>query len=377
MADNKKNSVLIVDDEEANVFTLTQILEKDFELYTAVSGQGAVNAAKMFTPDLILLDILMPDMDGYEVFAELQDNVLTKDIPIIFITGLSETSYEIKGLTLGATDYISKPFVNEIVKLRVSNQMKIINQTRMLIKKEFEEANTRAKMDFLIRMSHELLTPMNCIMGMIQLLKVTHEPDIVRLYVDETKIAADQLLDLINNLLEISESNEAIEPLNYVRFSFDTMFEKLMNELGKNVLKKQQQLTFDIQPMDMISGDEERLTKVIRNLLINAHKYTPERGHINVSVQCIKEDDDDMMLQIEVTDDGIGIPEDMLDKVFNMFEQVDKSSTRKHSGIGLGLPIAKRIVEMMDGKIWVESILDMGSKFVFTCKVKKYNPVKS
>ena len=131
--ENIKNSILIVDDEVANIEALCYILEDDYELYTALSGHGALNAARMFQPDLILLDIIMPEMDGYAVFSEMKINDITKDIPIIFISGLSESSDEIKGLTMGAADYISKPFVNEIVKLRVGNQMKIINQMRLIV----------------------------------------------------------------------------------------------------------------------------------------------------------------------------------------------------------------------------------------------------
>ena len=372
--ENKKNSILIVDDEDANIVALTYILENDFELYTAINGQGAINAAKMFQPDLILLDILMPEMDGYEVFAELKASDKTREIPVIFITGLSESSHEIKGLALGATDYISKPFVNEIVKLRVNNQMKIINQMRLIIKKEFEEASSRAKMDFLVRMSHELLTPMNCIIGMLQLLKMTNDADMVKMYHEEIEMATGNLLELIHNLLEISENDETPNVLDNVVFSFDTVFEKIMNELGRSVLKKQQQLTFDIEPLMPLAGDEERLTKVIRNLLINAHKFTPERGHINISVKNIKEDNDFVTLQVEISDNGIGIADEHKDSVFNLFEQADKSVTRKHGGIGLGLPISKRIIEMMGGKIWVETELDKGSKFIFTCNINKHKP---
>jgi len=370
--ENKKNSILIVDDEDANIVALTYILENDFELYTAINGQGAINAAKMFQPDLILLDILMPEMDGYEVFAELKASDKTREIPIIFITGLSESSHEIKGLELGAADYIPKPFVNEIVKLRVSNQMRIINQMRLIVKKEFEEASSRAKMDFLVRMSHELLTPMNCIIGMLQLLKMTNDPDMVKMYHEEIETATANLLELIHNLLEISENDESQFTLENVVFTFDKVFEKIMNELGRNVLKKQQQLTFDIEPLMPLIGDEERLTKVIRNLLINAHKFTPERGHINISVKTEDEDKDTVTLKIEVSDNGIGIADEHKESIFTSFEQADKSVTRKHGGIGLGLPISKRIIEMMGGKIWLESELDKGSKFTFTCNILKH-----
>jgi len=132
MDELKKNSILIVDDENANILALTHILGADFIIYAAKNGVKAIAAAEKHLPDLILLDIVMPEMDGYAVIQALKDSENTRDIPIIFITGLSDASNEEKGLSLGAADYISKPFKPAIVKLRVRNQIKIVNQTRLI-----------------------------------------------------------------------------------------------------------------------------------------------------------------------------------------------------------------------------------------------------
>ena len=132
MKTEKKGSLLIVDDENANIYALTQILGEEFVIYAAKNGQDALEVACNYTPDVILLDILMPDMDGYEVLSVLKRKDLTKDIPVIFITGLSNCEAEEKGLALGASDYISKPFSSAIVKLRVRNQIQILNQIKMI-----------------------------------------------------------------------------------------------------------------------------------------------------------------------------------------------------------------------------------------------------
>jgi len=132
MSKNKKNSVLIVDDENSNIIALTYILSPEYTVYAVKNGQSAIKAAEKHLPDVVLLDIIMPEMDGYAVLAALKDSEKTQHIPVIFITGLSNVDNEEKGLSLGASDYISKPFSSAIVKLRIQNQIKIINQMRAI-----------------------------------------------------------------------------------------------------------------------------------------------------------------------------------------------------------------------------------------------------
>lgn len=127
-----RNSVLIVDDERANIIALTHILSPEYTVYAAKNGQDAVEVANEFLPDVILLDILMPEMDGYEVLTALKNGELTQSIPVIFVTGLGNSEDEEKGLNSGASDYISKPFSPSVVKLRVKNQLRIVNQIRII-----------------------------------------------------------------------------------------------------------------------------------------------------------------------------------------------------------------------------------------------------
>ena len=132
MADSSSNSVLIVDDEKANIIALTNILSQDYKIHAAKNGKDAFWLAKKYMPDVILLDILMPDLDGYETFSKLKSDDDTQGIPIIFVSGLANAEHEEKGLDLGASDYITKPYVPSIVKLRVRNQIKIVNQLRLI-----------------------------------------------------------------------------------------------------------------------------------------------------------------------------------------------------------------------------------------------------
>ena len=199
-----KNSVLIVDDDDVNITALTHILSPDYSVYTAKSGMDGIMLAEKHMPDVILLDIVMPEMDGYAVLSALKRNEKTQNIPVIFVTALGSANEETKGLAMGASDYIAKPFASAIVKLRVQNQIKIISQMRLIIEKELVEKSNRTKLEFLSKMSHEMLTPMNAIMGMTQILKRHDNSGKIREYLDEIDDASKKLLGFIHGLLDIN-----------------------------------------------------------------------------------------------------------------------------------------------------------------------------
>ena len=205
MDKEKKNSVLIVDDDNTNIVALTHILSHEFNLLTASNGKDGIELAEKNIPDVILLDIVMPDMDGHDVLSALKNSEKTKNIPVIFVTALSNPSEEEKGLALGASDYITKPFASAIVKLRVHNQIKLINQMQMIIDKEIEEKSNRTKLEFLLNMSHEMLTPMNAIMGMTQILLRGQSTGETRELLNEIDAASKSLLKFINDLLDASQ----------------------------------------------------------------------------------------------------------------------------------------------------------------------------
>ncbi|MCL2264798.1 MAG: ATP-binding protein [Treponema sp.] len=370
-----KNSVLIVDDEKANLLMLTQILNRKYTVYAAKSGQDAINTAKKHLPDTILLDVLMPGMDGYETITELKSFEETKNIPVIFITGLDDIDSEKKGLALGAADYIPKPFNSEIVRLRVENQLKIVNYMRTLAAKEEIEYLSRAKSEFLARMSHEMRTPMNAIMGMTQIALLRGVPENLKNYFTKIDTASRQMMRLIDDALDISGMEYGVFKLTESVFNFSTMIENLSQEIGYNASEKNQTLKFMIDPAIPVSlsGDEKRLKQVITTLLANAVKFTHENGEISFDARMITKEDaqDTITLQIKVSDNGIGISKEKQSKLFTIFEQVDGGNTRKHGGIGAGLALSKRIVEMMGGAIWLDSEPDKGSSFFFTCNLHK------
>jgi len=385
MSKAKKNTILIVDDEQLVIQALTSILGPDYKVLIVKDGHEAIKIAKRLLPDIILLDIIMPELDGYDVLAVLKATDETKNIPVIFITGLNDINSEEKALKLGAADYITKPFNSGIVRLRVYNQIKILEryalesnlnvvlklQSELVAAKEQAEHLSRAKSEFLSRMSHEMLTPMNAINGLIRLSKM--HPDRSKKYLEDIEDSSRGLLGMIQNILDISDIEYGVFKLDEYEFSFSTMIDTMFEEASYYLKVKQQKITrsIDASIPDALLGDEKRLNQALSCLLSNAVKFTPENGEIEFKAGFISDDNDKITIQFEVLDNGAGIPKAEQKRIFDIFEQSDGGLTRKQGGIGIGLALSKRIIEMMDGEIKVESEVNKGSKFTFTVKLKK------
>jgi len=394
---NRSNVVLLIDDETANIIALTNILSPEYDVFAAKNGPDAIVLAEKHLPDVILLDVLMPEMDGYEVISTLKSMEKTRDIPVIFITGLDNIDAEKKGLSLGAADYIPKPFNPDIVKLRVQIQIKLVNHIRAIEERdemerqlniirdleaglraakeqaehsrELAEHSSRAKSEFLSRMSHEMRTPMNAIMGMLQLIRMQGFPVESKEYIDDIDYNATNLLEIINDVLDISGMEYGVFKLSHEPFRVNSMFRDELDTVKHNATQRNQSFTSLLDPSipPVLIGDEKRLKQILGNLLANAVKFTPEQGNINLEAVLLSASQTKATLKITVEDDGIGISEEYQKGLFTIFEQADGSATRKHGGIGIGLALSKRIVEMMGGEINVESEPGKGSKFIFTC----------
>ena len=372
MSNEKKNSVLIVDDENMNILALTHILSPEYTVFAVKEGPDAIDVAEGYSPDVILLDIIMPDMDGYAVIAALKSSEKTKNIPVIFISGLSKPGDEEKGLSLEAADYITKPFSPAIVKLRVQNQIKIINQTKLIIEKETAEKSSRSRSEFLSRMSHEMRTPINAIMGMSSLAQNTTEKEKLDDLLDKIDTASSQLLGLIDNVLDMSDIEDNKLRLSFEAFNFAAMLQEILKKAGPDLKAKRQSLTTDIDHSipDTLIGDERRIAQVITNLLSNASKFTPVQGSIQIGAFVCGMEEDTITIQIEVIDNGIGLSMEQRDKLFIPFEQADGGISRRFGGAGLGLALSKHIVELMGGEFRVESEPGQGSTFAFTIKAQ-------
>ena len=232
-----------------------------------------------------------------------------------------------------------------------------------------EKANI-AKSEFLSNMSHEMRTPLNAVIGMTNIGKDAGEIEKKNYCLDKVKEASIHLLGVINDILDMSKIEANKFQLSDTEFNFVDMVEKVVNIIHFRMDEKEQELVIDIAedlPKTIIC-DEQRLSQVLANLFSNAVKFTPERGKITLKATLVKDEGKTCIMQIEVIDTGIGISKEQQSRLFKSFEQADSSTSRQFGGTGLGLAITKRIIEMMDGEVWIDSELGKGANFGFTIR---------
>ena len=395
---SNKDIILIVDDILENISVLFRFLGNEgFKVLVAQNGEQALKVVNLTSPDSILLDVMMPGLSGFEVCQQLKSQQNTQDIPIIFMTALVDTVDKVNGFKLGAADYITKPFQHEEVLVRINahlslhklkKQLKEKNQTLQQqnqtleavitalqkAKQAAEEANS-VKSQFMANISHELRTPMNAIIGYSELLKEEAEDlQITGLVddIDNIEKAGRHLLDIINDVLDFSKIEtgkmalclESIEILNLIND-----IKIIVQPLVKNQLNH-----LEIDCADNIGtmyADLSKVRRILLNLLSNASKFT-ENGTIKLIVS--KESEENTQwIKFIVNDTGIGITDEQQQQIFHIFTQADGSSTRKYGGIGMGLTVTKRFVDIMQGTIHVESQLGQGSTFTVRLPIKVNN----
>jgi signal transduction histidine kinase len=386
--------ILIVDDTPTNIHVLNEALRANFRIKVATSGAAALAIANNpeSRPNLILLDIMMPEMDGYEVCRRLKKAPETQAIPVIFVTAKTDETDEVFGLRLGAADYITKPIKAAIVMQRITNllereqlrkeveahrdhleELVAARTTALSIAKESAEAANRAKSTFLTNISHELRTPMNGIMGMTQLaLRRATDPQQIE-QLNKAAHSAQRLLGIINDLIDISRIEAERLTLEQTGFKIGLVLENLMSLLGQKIADKGLETEIELDPdlaQQVLLGDPLRLGQILLNLTANALKFT-EQGAITLRIQQVEDLLDAVRLRIEVSDTGVGIATEDQKRLFTAFEQADNSMTRKYGGTGLGLAISKRLVHMMGGEIGVKSQPGQGCTFWFTVRLNK------
>jgi signal transduction histidine kinase/DNA-binding response OmpR family regulator/PAS domain-containing protein len=239
-----------------------------------------------------------------------------------------------------------------------------------MLKDAFEKATTasKAKGVFLSNMSHEMRTPLNAIIGMTAIAKNAEDMERKNYAINKIENASTHLLGVINDVLDMSKIEANKLELASVEFNFEKMLQKAITVITFRVEEKHQKLSLNIDKKipEFLIGDDQRLTQVITNLLGNAVKFTPENGFVSISASLLGERNDLCTVQISVSDSGIGISKEQQERLFQSFQQAEASTVRKYGGTGLGLAISKNIVEMMGGKIWIESEENKGSVFSFT-----------
>jgi len=394
MTDNPKR-IIVVDDNQENLIAIKNALKAIYDVFPTNTVSNMFELLEHFIPDLILLDVEMPDINGYEAAEMLKNNDKFKEIPIIFLTSMNDAESEMKGLNLGAIDYILKPFVVPLLIRRIKTHLSFMEQQKIILErnKEIEELlelktkeavlreaaelearnASRAKGQFLSHMSHEIRSPLNAVIGMISMAAETDNIQTIKGYLKKAYNAGRHVLGLINDILDMSKIEANKLELSSGEFNFMRMLTEIVNEASVRAEEKHQNITVNVNenvPRVLI-GDELRLSQIITNLLTNAIKFTPAKGRIEVNAEKLDETDGEVTLRIEVADSGIGISPEQQKKLFTSYNQADSSIAQKFGGTGLGLAISKQVVELMRGTIWIESELNKGSKFIFTIKAQK------
>lgn len=372
--------ILLVDDNADNLGVLRDTLTPEgYDLFFASSGEKAIEIALQAQPHLILLDVIMPGIDGFETCQKLKENERTKDIPVIFITAKKDAEDIVKGFSVGGVDYVPKPFFEEEVCARVRTHMELINlrkkleekvQERTTQLKELSQANEklneldRLKSMFIASMSHEFRTPLNSIIGftgVILMELVGKLGDKQKDLLIRIKDSSRHLLGLIEDAIDISKIEAGKLDVNASDFLLDKMIDEAVSEVDQMRNKKGLELKVNIPDNFEIYSDRKRVFQCILNYLTNAVKYT-EKGWVSISASKINED-----VEIVVEDTGYGISEKDFSRVFQSFERLDSSLQSKELGTGLGLYLTRKIAsEILGGSVRMESQLGVGSKFFLT-----------
>ncbi|MBE9115677.1 response regulator [Lusitaniella coriacea LEGE 07157] len=374
-----QGNILIVDDRPENLQVLSQTLaEQGYKVRGAVKGEMGIRAAISNPPDLILLDIKMPKMDGFTVCKRLKENPKTRDIPIIFLSALDETLDKVQGFTLGGVDYITKPFQIEEVLARVETQIKLrrlqqqLQQQNQQLQEEIKErrkaekaaaAASKAKSEFLANMSHELRTPLNIILGFAKLMNRDASLSLEQHENLQTiNRSGEHLLELISDILELSKIESGIISLDEKDFDLYHLLDNLEEMFLVATENKEIELRFSIASdvPQYIKADEKKLRSCLINLLSNALKFTPA-GYIKLRVSACRESEPFHIL-FEVEDTGVGIDRADLENVFDAFVQA-QAGRQSAEGTGLGLSITRKFAQLMGGDITANSAIDRGSTF--------------
>ena len=349
--ETSKPHILIVDDEMGPRESLKMILNPYYTVHTADRGAQAIEMLKQIPVDLVTVDLKMPGVTGINVLEKVKEH--DPDIEAIIITGYGSLDTAIEGLRLGAFDYISKPFD--------------VNHILALVRRGLERRNAKARLrqvksDFLSNVSHELRTPLSVVVGFVYLLL---NQVIGKLSEEQQKILetvyrnSEELLELIDNVLWMTSLNVGDSTAMIEKFDPGAIVQETIKRYEKSIQEKGLTLNLQIAQGDIsIVSDRAKVERVFQNVFNNAVKFTSQ-GEITVKVH---QSADRSSVEFEVIDTGAGIEESKIDSIFEPFHQADNSTARAFSGLGLGLTVARRMAELIGGKLEIASQADVGTR---------------
>lgn len=379
------SSVLIVDDNPRNLQLISSLLKNQgYKLYITNSGENALKFLETTLPDLILLDVMMPGMSGYELCRLLKKQERLRNIPVIFLTAKTELEDIIEGFDSGAVDYISKPFRSQEVIARISTHLQLKLTQRMLANKneQLEELNHQLvnskiiieedaknlarlnseKDKFFSIIAHDLRGPLASMNGISELIlnkigKVSSK-DLKELALLLTE-SSNQVFGLLENLLDWSRVQMNVTTYHPEFLPLHSLASSALQVLSNDFMRKNLKVTNNISENIIAFADQNMLKTIIRNLTSNAMKFTPSGGKIDLNAVMVAPDS----LQITVTDTGIGMSSLILGKLFKLDEKISRTGTDGEPSSGIGLLLVKDLVEKHQGQITAKSEVQKGSTF--------------
>ena len=362
-------TLLVVDDNEVNLEMLSRRLVR--QGHTVVLARSALEALEMIKEtdfDLMLLDVMMPEMDGFQVLERMKADDNSRHIPVIMLSALDETDSVVRCIEMGAEDYLPKPFNPVLLSARIGAclEKKRLHDQEVFHLQQLEQ-ESRAKSLILSTVSHELKTPLTSIVSEVYILlrqqdKVGSLNERQQRHVETVQRNADRLKILIDDLLDISGIESGTLRLDLMDLDVRWEIEDIVSSLENQIREKQIRVVLNTPPdLPNAKADRLRFSQVVSNLLSNSCKYSPVGATTTISAK-----EHEGVIQIDVSDTGIGMSKDAQSRLFAKFFRVDNSSTRRVSGTGIGLFITRHLVQAHGGKIWVESEEGKGSTFSFT-----------
>jgi signal transduction histidine kinase len=390
-------SILIVDDTIYNIQLLSlMLIRQGYKVQEATSGLEALDKVNQQLPDIILLDIRMPDINGYEVCTRLKANPATKDVPIIFISSIEEPSEKVEAFSVGGVDYISKPFQLIEVLARIETHLRLCSLQKKLQEQneqlqlsaevlsrslKYERELSQMKTDFISVVSHEFRTPLTTIQSASELLEYyewSKEEQVEQLHQIQSEVK--HMTALMEDVLFLSRSNTNKVKLNLTKFNLLSFCSQLLRQMQRTFASDYSLNSFlsisstntsienphlqDVLPNILVRMDDKLLRQILTNLLTNAIKYSPQNKKVDFQITVEPE-----QVKFVVSDHGIGIPNEDLENLFSAFHRGKNVGILP--GTGLGLSIVKNCIDIHNGSIFVESQLDIGTKFTVVLPISE------
>ncbi len=362
----KRDVLLIVDDVPANTDVLVAALADTYSVRVTMDGQTALKSIAVVKPDLILLDVMMPGMDGFEVCAKLKANPDTRDIPVIFLTALTGSFSAEKGLNLGAVDYISKPINPSLVKARLRNHMALRHaQVEALRQRDQAEAAyqklrklEKLRDDLVHMIVHDMRSPLMSIRFFLEILspEEVNAPEFQN-NLRDVRDVTQGLCETVSTLLDVSRLEAAQMPLHREESDLGQLTSAVLQKMSGLVGDRHLSVHLPAQPL-ITYCDPAITERIIQNLFGNALKFTPDGGSVQVELVA-----DEQYARLSITDTGCGIPSEYQEKVFEKFGQVEAQKEGQALSSGLGLTFCKLAVEAHGGSIQLDSEVGRGSTF--------------